>query len=549
MLKSNDLVRVNSFGLAKRQETESDDYFEVRIFEDLVVAVVADGVGSALEGRTAAKRTVQALQKNFKIRPNSWTIKESLTSFISSINHILYQESMDSYNYTELVTTLAIVVIDANQLYGANVGDSRVYLKREDKLLQLSKDHNLNQKDMTHVLTKAIGLADEVEPFFFEQELQSGDKLLLCSDGLYNELHKDLLTPGIDLGAKYLVNQALKLQEHGELPDDTSAVVVDILGIDTKIKNRDVLKLMNPGKLNRGDIIDGYELLESLIQNDRTWKVSKAGNLYVMKFAPLEAEDDKRIHDLFITEVWNAKRLKAGFFVKAVVPKKRTQRYYIMAYIKGDNLKERLKKRPISIDEAIEVSKFLLKASQFLIKFNLLHGDIKPENIMVSFRDDKPVYKLVDFGSIVEAFSINSKAGTPSYLAPERFYGDAICEQTEIYAVGVTLYESLSKKYPFGEIEPFQTPSFSKPPKKPQALNKNIPDWLESIILRSISKDTNIRYKNFSEMLYDLEHPDQVKPFYNANSSLLERDPLKFYKVGFLLSAVINIFLLVKLFS
>lgn len=549
MLKSNDFVKVNSFGLAKRQKPESDDYFEVRIFEDLVVAVVADGVGSALEGRAAAKRTVEALQKNFKIRPNSWTIQESLTNFISSINHILYQESMDSYNYTELVTTLAIIVIDGKQLYGANVGDSRVYLKREEKLLQLSKDHNLNQKDMTHVLTKAIGLADEVEPYFFEHDLQSSDKLLLCSDGLYNELDDDFLISGIDLGAKYLVNQALKVQENGELPDDTSAVVVEIVGINKKIKNRDVLKLLNPSKLSRGDVIDGYELLESLIQNDRTWKVSKAGNFYVMKFAPIEAQDDKRIHDLFITEVWNAKRLKAGFFVKAVVPKKRTQRYYIMAYIEGSNLKDRLKKRPVSIDEAIEIGRYLLKASQFLTKFNLLHGDIKPENIMVGFRHEKPVYKLIDFGSIVEAFSINNKAGTPSYLAPERFYGDAICEQTEIYAIGVTLYECLSKKYPYGEIEPFQTPSFSRSPKKPQALNKNIPDWLESIILRSISKDINIRYKNFSEMLYDLEHPDHVKPFYNADSSLLERNPLKFYKLGFLLSGLINIVLVVKLFS
>jgi len=549
MLKSNDFVRVNSFGLAKRQEELSDDYFEVRIFEDLVVAVVADGVGSALEGRTAAKRTVEALQKNFKIRPNSWTIQKSLDNFITSINHILYQESLDTYNYTELVTTLAIVVIDRDRLYGANVGDSRIYVKRDQSLHKLSKDHNLNQKDMTHVLTKAIGLADEVEPYFFEYELENNDKVLLCSDGLYNELSDEKLMTGIDLGAKHLVNQALKEQSNSELPDDSSAVVIDILGFDKKIRSSDVLELINPSKLNVGDVIDGYELLESLIQNDRTWKVSKAGNFYVMKFVPLEALDDKRIHDLFITEVWNAKRLKAGFFVKAVVPKKRTHRYYIMAYIDGENLQQRLKKRPVSIDEAIEISKYLLKASQFLTKFNLLHGDIKPENIMVSFRHDKPVYKLIDFGSIVESFAIVNKAGTPSYLAPERFYGDAICEQTEIYAIGVTLYECLSKKFPFGEIEPFQTPSFSKPPKNPQALNKNIPDWLESVILRSISKDTNIRYKNFSEMLYDLEHPDMVKPFYSAQSSLLERDPLKFYKIGFLLSAVANVVLMIKLFS
>ena len=549
MLKSNDFIRVNSFGLPKRGLDQGDDYFEVRIFEDLVVAVVADGVGSALEGRKAAQRTVEALQKNFKIRPSSWTIQESLAKFIASINHILYQESMDNYNYTELVTTLAVVIIDRDHLYGANVGDSRVYLKRDYELKKLTKDHNLNQKDMTHVLTKAIGLADEVEPYFFEANLFAGDKLLLCSDGLYNEVDEDELLTGIDLGSKYLVNQALKNQANEILPDDASAVVVDILGIDQKIQSKDVIDLINPPKLDKGMIIDGYELIESLIQNDRTWKVQKSGNFFVMKFAPVAALDDKRIHDLFITEAWNAKRLKAGFFVKAAVPTNRTRRYYIMSYVEGDTLKERIKKRTVSIDDAIDITRFLLKASQFLTKFNLVHGDIKPDNIMLSVRHDKPIYKLIDFGSIVESFTINNKAGTPSYLAPERFFGEAICEQTEIYAIGTTLYEMLCKKLPYGEIEPFQTPTFLKPPKKPQALNSNIPDWLDTIILRSISKDSDIRYKHFSEMLYDIEHPESVKPLYRKDAPLIERDPLKAYKIGFVLSVIVNFILIIKVFS
>jgi serine/threonine protein phosphatase PrpC len=549
MLKSNDFVRVNSFGLAKRDKKQSDDYFEVRIFEDLVVAVVADGVGSALEGRTAAKRTVEALQKNFKIRPTSWTIQESLAKFITSINHILYQESMDNYNYTELVTTLAVVIIDRDHLYGANVGDSRVYLKREYGLLQLTKDHNLNQKNMTHVLTKAIGLADDVEPYFFENKLFAGDKLLLCSDGLYNEVNENELLMGIDLGSKYLVNQALKNQSGEVLPDDTSAVIVEILGIDQKLQSKDVIDLINPTKLEKGMVIDGYELLESLIQNNRTWKVQKAGNIFVMKFAPLEVLDDKRVNDLFITEAWNAKRLKAGFFVKGAVPKNRTHRYYIMSYIEGDTLKERIKKRAVSIDDAIEITRFLLKASQFLNKFDLVHGDIKPDNIMIGQRHDKAVYKLIDFGSIVEAFTINNKAGTPSYLAPERFLGEAICEQTEIYAIGTTLYEMLCQKLPYGEIEPFQRPSFLKPPKKPQLLNSNIPDWLDTLILRATSKDCDIRYKYFSEMLYDIEHPQTIKPLYRKDAPLIERDPLKAYKLGFALSAIVNVVLMIKVMT
>ena len=85
--------------------------------------------------------------------------------------------------------------------------------------------------------------------------------------------------------------------------------------------------------------------------------------------------------------------------------------------------------------------------SQFLTKLDLVHGDIKPENIIVTKRKEKLVFKMVDFGSITEAYSDVSRAGTPSYLAPERFNQAPITEQTEIYAIGVTLYETLTQKF------------------------------------------------------------------------------------------------------
>ena len=544
MQKSNAFVRINGYGAAKEDKNLSDDYFDARIYDDLVIAVVADGVGSAQEGRNAAMRTVESLIKNFKIRPNSWTIKESLEHFIHSINRILYLESMDMYHFTELVTTLTVVVIEDNKLYGANVGDSRIYIKHEGELKKLSKDHNLNQKDMTHVLTKAIGLADEVEPYFFEIDLYKNDKILLCSDGLYNELSHEELLKHIDLGPKVLVEKAKEKQEHKALPDDTTAIVIEVLGLTKRPTTSDVNKLIVPEQLQAGMLIDGYKLHEPLIQNQRTWKVEKNGMFYVMKCAPVEVKEDRRIHDLFVNEAWNANRLKAGFFPKAVIPKKRTHRYYIMQYLEGQTLKEQIKKRPLLVDQAIDLGRFLLKAAQFLSQHNLVHGDIKPENIIVLERDGKMVFKLIDFGSIVESFTIDTKAGTPSYLAPERFSGEAICEQTEIYAIGVTMYEALTLKFPYGEIEPFQKPSFTKVVKEPKMLNKNIPAWLNDSVLRAIAKDTTLRYRYYSEFLYELDRPEAVKPFYSKNTPLIERDPLKFYKFGFFLMLGINLWLL-----
>jgi serine/threonine protein kinase len=260
-----------------------------------------------------------------------------------------------------------------------------------------------------------------------------------------------------------------------------------------------------------------------------------------MKFVPFEAVDDELQLDLFVKEVWMAKRLKAGFFPKAVVPKNRTHRYYIMAFVEGDTLKEFTAKKALSVDLSVELALFLLKMSQFLIKHDLVHGDIKPENIIMRQRKGKLVFKMVDFGSITEAYSNVTRAGTPSYLAPERFTQSPVNEQTEVYAIGVTIYEALTGKFPFGEIEPFQTPSFDKSIKAPSKENPKIPAWLESIILRALDPNTDKRYHNYSEMQYEISNPEKVKPYFDKSKSFIERNEFMVYKVGFITMFILNL--------
>ncbi len=533
-------MHISGFTLAKGKELVGDDFYDVKNIENLTIGIVCDGVGSAQEGRVAAKRVVNHLMTNFKNRPQAWSIEKSIKKFITSINAILYQESMVNYERPELVTTLTIIVIEGNRLYGANVGDSRVYLLREEKLTQLSLDHSMEESGYENVLTQAIGIEKDVAPYYFENIIQKDDKILLCSDGLYNIMSENRLESGIPLGANSLVKKASSLMEDN-LPDDTTAVILQVQEVSL-LEELKKQKLAIPTILKAGDEIDGYILEKSLIQNNRTWLCTKNKKQYVLKFAPTEALEDKAILDLFVQEAWNAKRLKAGFFPKAVIPKKRTCRYYVMEALDGVDLKTYLKKRVLSVDESINLAKTLLKMSQYLIKFDLVHGDIKPENIMITKRADKKFFKIIDFGSITEVYSINSKAGTPSYLSPQRFQGDAISETSEIFSIGVTLYESLTKKFPYGEIEPFQNPTF-KQAKSLKELNNKIPHWLDSVILRSIAIEEQNRYKNYSNMMYELENTQKVKPYFNKNAPLLEKNPLMVYKVGFYLMLVINFFM------
>ena len=537
---SKQTINTSGFSLAKGKELKGDDYFDVRVIGNLTIAIVCDGVGSADEGAEAAKRVTTHLMSNFKNRPTTWSIEKSIKTFTKSINSILYEESMVNYERPELVTTLAIVIIEGNRLYGANVGDSRIYMQRHGVMSQLSIDHVMEEDGYDGVLTQAMGIDKDVHPYYFENIINEKDKVLLCSDGLYTITEDEILSEGLGNGAHFLVKQASKKMED-DLPDDTTAVIVDVLGIDQVAKLKEQ-KLIIPEKLEIGMLIDGYTLTKSLIQNNRTWLCSNKGKNYVLKFAPLEAIDDPKILDLYVKEAWNSKRLKAGFFPKAVIPKNRTHRYYVMQVVEGVDLKTHLKKRKLSVEDSINLAKMLLKMSQFLLKFDLVHGDIKPENIMINERDGKHVFKVIDFGSMTEIYSIASTAGTPSYLAPERFTGSSINESSEIYSIGVTIYEALTLNYPFGEIEPFQTPTFKMviPLSK---YNKNIPQWLCSIVFRATEKESDLRYKNYSEMMFEISNPLKVKPYFDKSKPLIERNPTRYYKTAFMLSLIVNMIL------
>jgi serine/threonine protein kinase len=273
------------------------------------------------------------------------------------------------------------------------------------------------------------------------------------------------------------------------------------------------------------------------------------GTKYVLKFPPQEARDDDARREGFIREMWQATRIDSPDFVRAFVPAEGSLRYYVMEYVDAPTLRESLRISPLTVEDTVALGQFLLGAAQFLLSSDHVHGDIKPDNILVLRSGKGTRYKLLDLGSAAEIFSVTSRAGTPSYLAPERFQGGALSERTEIYAIGVTLYEALSRTYPFGEVERFQTPRFESTPKRPTKLNTATPAWLESIILRAIAAGVENRYQSFSEMAYELSNPDLVTPFYRKNAPLIERNPLLFYKLLSLFLFMSSAILLIKLLA
>jgi serine/threonine protein kinase len=213
-----------------------------------------------------------------------------------------------------------------------------------------------------------------------------------------------------------------------------------------------------------------------------------------------------------------------------------------MEFVNAPTLRSVLLKGRLGVEEARELARFLLRVGQFLLRHDLAHGDIKPDNILVIREPNGVSFRLLDLGSAAELFSVTSRSGTPSYLAPERFRGGPLSERTEIFAIGVTLYEALTGTYPFGEIERFQTPRFDTAPRHLTRSNSIIPSWLDAVVLRAIDADVDRRYQTFSEFAYDLAHPEKVSSHHLKNAPLMERNPLLFYKT---LSALLFLIVLV----
>jgi serine/threonine protein phosphatase PrpC len=539
-------IRTTSHGVACEETKSSSDAFAIREWDQTVMAVLCDGAGTGAPAREAAQRGVTALIEHYSARPRTWDPQRALAEFTRLLNRTLFLESQSRYERSEMVSTLAAVVIEGDRLFGVNVGDSRVFLWREGVVRTLSVDHV--DVIQTHMLTRALGIAADIEPHFFSVDLCDGDIILLCSDGVSNHLMGEELASALQRrsSARTVV---LAAREHAskETLDDMSAVVLDVQQTG-KLRAMNERALTIPATLKKGDKIDGYELLRHFQGTDRVWLADKDGQRAVLKFAPTEAIDSEHYLDAFTRETWNATRAQSEHFVRAFEPPGQTQRYYVMQFIDAPSLSAVMQERRLSVDSAVALGQFLVAASQTLLRLDLAHGDIKPENILCIGDYSKLSFKLVDLGSAAQLFSVSSRAGTASYLSPERFQGVPISERTEIFSIGVTLYQSLTGKLPHGEIERFQTPTFV-PAKRVSKLNPNIPPWLDTIITRATAINPERRYQHYSEIAFELQNPMKVQPFFDKGAPLLERNPLAFYKTGFFLLLIVVAWLALQLLS
>lgn len=209
------------------------------------VLIVADGMGGHKAGEVASEQAVSAVLQS--IRDNECKDKISLIEeAIDIANGKVLELAAKDENYKGMGTTLVMATLEGNNLYVANVGDSRLYLI-DDDIRQITRDHSLVQEMVsigeldkesakTHlkrnVITRAVGVEQKVTADFFEVEVSKGTKILLCSDGLTNMVDDSMIksiidecaTSGIEQAVERLVNAA---NENGGL-DNIAVVLAEV---------------------------------------------------------------------------------------------------------------------------------------------------------------------------------------------------------------------------------------------------------------------------------------------------------------------------------
>ena len=270
-------------------------------------------------------------------------------------------------------------------------------------------------------------------------------------------------------------------------------------------------------KLEVGQSVSTFEVVKALHQGGSGMiyeaRDRRDGSRVALKVPDTSYLGDIPSWERFRREVALARRLRHPLIADIKeASDDATQPFLAVEFVDGLDLQEYIREHgPLPIDQAIALGVQICETLEYIHAQQVIHRDLKPANIMVQ-ADGSP--KLVDFGIAkpldmkrITWKGFSKTFGTPSYMAPEQVQGGRISAATDIYALGVILYEMLAGKPPFEGDNAFQVMNWqvTKQPPPLRSVRHDVPEWLESVVIRALEKKPQHRYASATEMKHDLE--------------------------------------------
>lgn len=537
------------------------------------IVAIADGVSTGGMGREAAQTTVTSLVRDYYGTPETWDTTVALDRIIGAQNAWLAGINQRRSPAMGL-TTLTALVLRGQSYTLAHVGDSRAYLLRGGKTQQLTHDHAVNHPDFRHQLLRSVGAEDHVVVDYMQGDLQVGDVFVLLTDGVHGVVRDVRLQGFADLEAsadaqlasQNLVEAALAAGSN----DNVTAVVVRVRGLlDATLQdvNRIAQTLPIPPRLKVGEVMDGLSVTAPVADNgiNVLYQVRDPATrvLYALKTLNPARSHDEEERAMLAHEAWLALRMQSGRAAGHLVNlhdrlpngQERSAFYLLYDWHSGETLQQQLDRRhKFSVEQVLGVATQAARALGRLHRQCVIHRDIKPANL---HQGEDGVLRLLDLGVALSGREPEAMrklhAGTPSFINPEQWGFSASSAdgpeelpdaQSDLFALGVTLYQLLTARLPYGEVLPYQAGRYYRDPVAPSRINPEVPIWLDHIVLKAVARDKRRRFETAEELLLALERGASRPLTAPQATPLIQRDPVMLWKLLLGVSVLVNVLLI-----
>ena len=516
-------------------------------------ACIADGVSCSDNAQLASQTAVNNFSTDYFSTPDFWTVEQSASKVIGSINSWLYQQGAQKNTKVDgYVTTFSALIIKSHTAHLLHAGDSRIYLLRDGNLELLTKDHSYQQGDQSY-LTRALGIDSNLNLDYKAVTIKLADRYVLTTDGVHDSLsHQELErlvnqdTNDLESLAKTIGEKAL---EQGS-KDNISCLLVDVASLPIERLEEvynDLTQLTIPQVLSKGNKIDHFQITSILHSGTRSHvylaRDILSDQLRVLKMPSINFIDDMAYLDSFAREQWIGRKLSNNKIMKVLEPPAKTKfLYHVCEYIEGKTLRQWMIDNPTpDFDQVRDLVEEMISCVRVLQRGKMVHRDLKPENFIID-RDGH--ITLIDLGTI-QISGVNEitqhnfedlPVGDVGYIAPEYLIHNSATSLSDLFSIATIAYEMVAGKLPFNVIKtnrdyPQNYSSWTYIPlRNLTSIREGTPQWLDNVLTKALAANPEQRYQAMSEFQSDLRNPGREILTPTQGVPLMERNPLKFWQ-------------------